>query len=39
MLAASRSWRGIKMNPILLRELDDVWETVFGKSRQETWAA
>lgn len=39
MLTASKKWRGVKMNPFIEKEINTLWETVFGQSRQATWAA
>jgi transposase-like protein len=39
MLAASKKWRGVKMNPFIEKEIDALWEAVFGQSREATWAA
>jgi transposase-like protein len=39
MLAASKKWRGVKMNAFLVQQIDTLWEEVFGQSRQTTWAA
>ena len=39
MLAASRQWRGVIMDAFTTRAIDELWKTVFGKSRAETWAA
>ena len=39
LLAASRNWRGARMDPFIAREIDKVWNKVFKKARQEMWAA
>jgi transposase-like protein len=39
MLAASKKWRGVKMNAFIVKQIDALWEEVFGQSRQTTWAA
>ena len=39
MLAASKNWRGVRMDPIIHREIDKLWEEVFGKTRRNMWAA
>jgi transposase-like protein len=39
MLAASKKWRGVKMDAFVAKEIDTVWEAVFGRSRETTWAA
>ena len=39
LLATSRRWSGVAMNPIIARDLTALWKNVFGQSREETWAA
>ena len=39
LLAASRNWRGARMDPFIAREIDKLWNKVFKKARQEMWAA
>ena len=39
MLAASRRWHGVQMNPLINRAIDQLWKGVFGKTRDELWAA
>jgi len=39
MVATSKKWRGVKMNPFIKNEIDAVWQSVFGRSREATWAA
>jgi len=39
MLAASKKWRGVKMNAFIVKQIDTLWEEVFGQTRQTTWAA
>lgn len=39
MLAASKKWRGVKMNESIANEIDAVWEEVFNQPRETTWAA
>jgi putative transposase len=39
MLASSQKWRGVKMNPFIVQQIDTLWEEVFGESREATWAA
>lgn len=39
MLAASKKWRGVKMDAIINKRIDELWQEVFGELRQETWAA
>ena len=39
ILAASRKWRGVRMDPFIAREIDQLWKQVFKKARQEMWAA
>ncbi len=39
MLAASKKWRGVKMDAIINKRIDEAWKEVFGELRQETWAA
>jgi putative transposase len=39
LLAGSRTWRGVRMDPHISRALDAVWEDVFGEARKQTWAA
>jgi len=39
ILAASRNWRGARMDPFIAREIDKLWNKVFKKARQEMWAA
>ena len=38
MLAASAKWRGVKMTPLISRQVDKLWQEVFSQSRVETWA-
>jgi putative transposase len=37
--ATSKKWRGVPMNPFIQQQIDEVWQTIFEKSRKETWAA
>jgi putative transposase len=39
MLAASRRWHGVQMNPLLNRAIDPLWKEVFGRTKEELWAA
>ena len=39
MLAASRRWHGVQMNPSINRAIDQLWKKVFNKTREELWAA
>ena len=39
MIAASKKWRGVRMDPFINREIDKLWAEVFGKTREEMWAA
>lgn len=39
MLVASKKWRGVKMNPELIKQIDKVWIEVFRDPRQKVWAA
>jgi len=39
MLAASRRWHGVQMNPLINQTVDQLWREVFGKTRGELWAA
>jgi putative transposase len=39
LLAASKKWRGMTMDPFTHQAIDDLWQDVFGKSRKDTWAA
>jgi putative transposase len=39
MLAASKKWRGVKMNAFIEREICALWQEVFGQARDTTWAA
>ncbi len=39
LLAASQKWRGVRMDLFMSRAIDKVWEEVFGKTREEVWAA
>lgn len=39
LLAASKKWRGVRMDPIINKRLDELWKDVFGTVREETWAA
>ncbi len=39
MLAASKKWRGVKMNAFIEQEIDTLWKDAFGQSRDTTWAA
>jgi len=39
LLATSKKWRGMQMNPFIQKQIDEVWQTIFEKSRKDTWAA
>jgi len=39
LLATSKKWRGVQMNPFIQKQIDEVWPTSFAKSRKDTWAA
>jgi transposase-like protein len=39
MLAASAKWRGVKMTPLISRQVDELWQQVFSQTRVEIWAA
>jgi len=39
ILAASRNWRGARMDRFIDGEIDKLWKKVFKKARQEMWAA
>ena len=39
LLASSRQWSGVVIRPIIARDLEALWASVFGQSREETWAA
>ena len=39
ILAASAKWRGVKMIPLISRQIDELWQQVFGQSRVKSWAA
>lgn len=39
LLAASAKWRGVKVTPLISRQIDELWQHVFGQTRAETWAA
>ncbi len=37
--ATSKKWRGVRMDPFIRKQIDEVWQQIFEKSRKETWAA
>jgi len=39
LLATSKKWRGVRMDPFIQKQIDEVWQQVFEKSRKEIWAA
>ena len=39
MLAASRRWHGVQMSPLINRAIDPLWKEVFGRTKEELWAA
>ena len=39
ILAATKKWRDVRMDPFIDREIDKLWNKVFKKARQEMWAA
>jgi transposase-like protein len=39
LLAVSQKWRGVRMDAFIGKQIDDLWETVFERSREEMWAA
>ena len=39
LLATSKKWRGVRMDPFIQNQIDEVWQAIFEKSRKEIWAA
>jgi len=39
LLAASKKWRGVKMDPFTHQAIDKLWQDIFGQTRKDTWAA
>jgi putative transposase len=39
LLATSQKWRGVRMDPFIQKQIDEVWDAIFEKSRKEIWAA
>ena len=39
LLATAKKWRGVRMDVFIQKQIDEVWQAIFEKSRKETWAA
>ena len=39
MIDASKKWRGVKIDPIINKRIDELWKNLFGEVREQTGAA
>jgi transposase-like protein len=37
--AQAGKWRGVRMDVFIQKQIDEVWQAIFEKSRKDIWAA